>query len=856
MKRTSKWLVALALVVCMALAVGITACTKVDDGGNETPHLHTWSESWSSDETHHWKAPTCGDTAEKKDEGAHVDADSNGKCDVCNHDVPVEAQPEELAAPVITLNGNVISWTAVEHADGYEVYEGEELVSTQTQTTYTIDKTEEGSYTYSVKATGASDKYLTSKASATVTYSVSVLAAPVITLNGKIILWSAVEHADGYEIYEGETLVSTQSETSYLIDKTADGNYVYTVKATSQSAAYLTSVASNQVEYVIATLDAPQVKLEENILRWESVENAVRYEVYEGENLVSTQTATTYIIIKNEAGSYHFTVKAISDKENYHNSTSEDVRYNYYTTVAITSVKEEADWLITVEWAPIDKSKFDNIEKISYSVYEYVSEENWTSSSYYQYKSGPKQRGVGTQDSSLTFKNLTYSSDAGNMMLLFEYTVIVRYETYDFAATGWSNFDYVIYSESSEPAYFDNRAPVKQHILSKVNIELEDNVITWDKNPEALGYNVYQYPFDEYYAEFLNYKVVAEGLTETRYEITEAMPGHYGYYVRATGDNKITIISAHSNNVEWTVEERDVTYTVNVDFPSTVTEARIGLYVGDSNTPKYSGLVKATTGKIEFTAPTGYYTVKAIPTAGYISNEVVISPYNPTCTIYIKPIATDTLILGHNAVKVNNMDEVGAQIEYYFVAKSGGTYTVISEETRGLVIFAGEQIVIDTLQELSVGSFTATAGERIKFSITGDEIGTFSFEIREGEIKQYIGITTGYGQSPSNVITRNCTRYIKIEKAGTYTFFFGPLIGRAGEVKFNIEGKEYIFSAEDDLEPWLNITFDEAREYAIEITVPEFPPEINYVIFYVYPATQTTAISLTQYAIPERKEEI
>lgn len=780
MKRTSKWLVALALVVCMALAVGITACAKVDDGGSETPHQHTWSESWSSNDTHHWRAPTCDDTTEKKDEGEHTDANSDGKCDVCNHEVPVEAEPEELAVPIITLNGKVITWEAVAHADGYEVYEGEELVSTQTQTAYTIDKTEDGNYTYTVKATSTNDKYLT-------------------------------------------------------------------------------SAASDSVTYIIATLDAPQVTLEDNILSWEEIENAVRYEVYESENLVSTQTATTYTILKSEAGSYHFTVKAISDKENYHNSTSEDVRYNYYATVVITSVKVEETWDMTVEWEPIDKSKFDNIEKISYSVYEYVEEWNYTTLN--PYRNGPRQRGVGTQDSTLTFKNFTYMADVGNKECLFEYTVIVRYETYDFAATGWSNFDYVFYSESSEPAYYDNRPseeskkPV-QHILAKVTIELEDNVITWDANPEALGYNVYQYPFDEYYAEFLNYKVVAEGLTETRYEITEALPGHYGYYVRATGDNVITIISAHSNNIEWTVEERDVTYTVNVDFPSSITEARIGLYVGDSATPKYSGLVKASVGKIEFTAPTGYYTAKAIANAGYISNEVIVSPYNSTCTIYIKPIASDTLILGHNAVKVNNIDEVGAQIEYSFVATSGGTYTVLTEETRDLVIFAGEQIVTDALQGLDIGSFTANAGEKVTFSITGGEIGTFSFEIREGEVKQNIRFTTGYGQSPSNVVTRNCTRYIQIEKAGTYTFYFGPLIGRAGEVKFNIEGKEYVFSAIGDNEPWLNITFNEAREYAIEITVPEFSSEINYVVFFVYPATQTTAVSCSQYAIVERKEEI
>ena len=50
----------------------------------------------------------------------------------------------QLASPVITLSDNVISWGAVEHADGYIVKEGTSTVSTQSGTSYTIAKTEAG----------------------------------------------------------------------------------------------------------------------------------------------------------------------------------------------------------------------------------------------------------------------------------------------------------------------------------------------------------------------------------------------------------------------------------------------------------------------------------------------------------------------------------------------------------------------------------------------------------------------------------------------------------------------------------------------------------------------------------------
>ena len=48
----------------------------------EVPHEHTYSDKWSSDETQHWHAATCGHTDEKADVGAHVDENDDGKCDV------------------------------------------------------------------------------------------------------------------------------------------------------------------------------------------------------------------------------------------------------------------------------------------------------------------------------------------------------------------------------------------------------------------------------------------------------------------------------------------------------------------------------------------------------------------------------------------------------------------------------------------------------------------------------------------------------------------------------------------------------------------------------------------------------
>ena len=50
------------------------------------PHEHKYSDDWKSDETEHWHECSCGD---KKDNAAHIDEDENGECDVCGHFVPV-----------------------------------------------------------------------------------------------------------------------------------------------------------------------------------------------------------------------------------------------------------------------------------------------------------------------------------------------------------------------------------------------------------------------------------------------------------------------------------------------------------------------------------------------------------------------------------------------------------------------------------------------------------------------------------------------------------------------------------------------------------------------------------------------
>lgn len=82
-----------AIVLTAVLAFAFLGCSN--DGGDSPalppPHEHTYSDSWTSNETHHWHAATCGHDV-KKDLDVHSAAAELGKdatghwkvCGVCN----------------------------------------------------------------------------------------------------------------------------------------------------------------------------------------------------------------------------------------------------------------------------------------------------------------------------------------------------------------------------------------------------------------------------------------------------------------------------------------------------------------------------------------------------------------------------------------------------------------------------------------------------------------------------------------------------------------------------------------------------------------------------------------------------
>ena len=69
-------------VICLVLtfAVALVSC------GSTTECEHTFSEAWASDAENHWHAATCEHGEVKDSLAKHVDADEDGKCDVCTYE--------------------------------------------------------------------------------------------------------------------------------------------------------------------------------------------------------------------------------------------------------------------------------------------------------------------------------------------------------------------------------------------------------------------------------------------------------------------------------------------------------------------------------------------------------------------------------------------------------------------------------------------------------------------------------------------------------------------------------------------------------------------------------------------------
>lgn len=159
-----------------------------------------------------------------------------------NVSITVNATRQKLSAPVISINGSVISWNAVTNATSYGIFaDNQPFGASTTGTSFDLADYEKaiGAGTKNITVNAQGSPYAPSDASNAVSYTVIALSAPTLTWTAAsgLLTWTASENAESYTIYEQISSsdwseVTTTTATYASIDFDA-GAHTMAVKATS-----------------------------------------------------------------------------------------------------------------------------------------------------------------------------------------------------------------------------------------------------------------------------------------------------------------------------------------------------------------------------------------------------------------------------------------------------------------------------------------------------------------------------------------------------------------------------------------------------------------------------------------------
>ena len=170
----------------------------------------------------------------------------------------------EISSVTNTSAGVKIAWEKIEGASGYYVYRGSTRIKTVSagSLNYTDNEAENNSgYTYKIYAY-KSESGLVSKSTVSRTVQAWYLSRPVISQVGNVaggpkVAWTAIEGADGYDVYRGgELAASAVKGTSYTDSAgTQDGTkYAYKIRArkTVSGKTYVSTLSTEKFTYFMS----------------------------------------------------------------------------------------------------------------------------------------------------------------------------------------------------------------------------------------------------------------------------------------------------------------------------------------------------------------------------------------------------------------------------------------------------------------------------------------------------------------------------------------------------------------------------------------------------------------------------
>ena len=170
------------------------------------------------------------------------------------------------------------------------------------------------------------------------------IGTPTLRVEGKKVIWDAVENAGGYCVYDGTTFLDFVTECSYDFSSLYTDGTTLKVQAFPKKFNSLAGEsASIEVSNPATPLLAPVISLNDEVVSWEAVPNASSYQIYVNNELYTEQTGTSFYPLFTTKGSYVIKVKAISDSPAYSNSQfSNEVTYSYSRGLDIADVEYSA----------------------------------------------------------------------------------------------------------------------------------------------------------------------------------------------------------------------------------------------------------------------------------------------------------------------------------------------------------------------------------------------------------------------------------------------------------------------------------------------------------------------------------
>ncbi|MGN0788613.1 MAG: hypothetical protein ACI4MY_01640 [Christensenellales bacterium] len=304
----------------------------------------------------------------------------------------------KLATPTeLTINGNALTWAPVANAVKYYVKVNEQEYET-TSTAYNIETDEIGVYTVKVRAYGDGIKYGSSDYSDAIEYvKGQLLTKPVVTIEGNVATWNAVEGAGSYYVKvvdRSNKIVDEQTieTTNYVFEGEkyeAFDAYTITViaKPATDNVTGIQSKASDPTKFVVSkTLSVPVWnKITSTSVWWNSVEGASSYEIKvtdsHGESKTYTTSGTSYSISKiemPEAGDYTLNIRAVGDGEVYITSSYSQDDADYVLTKLAGFDESDVNYALngddkmTLSWS-IDPNLVAGADKVKVTLKTYTA---------------------------------------------------------------------------------------------------------------------------------------------------------------------------------------------------------------------------------------------------------------------------------------------------------------------------------------------------------------------------------------------------------------------------------------------------------------------------------------------------